>query len=121
VPKTKVKIMHQVFIENNSVDGLCELPISLQLLYRDRLKLIIGMTISKKKIEHVVTKRIVPLLELDRGSLEIIRFDDSHGNLQIRFGGSYRGSPCRETICRYVVEPVLKEEFSEIKNVEWID
>jgi Fe-S cluster biogenesis protein NfuA len=76
---------------------------------------------NKKKIETVVTKRIVPLLELDRGSLEVVRFDNSHGNLQIRFGGSYRGSPCREIVLKYIVEPVLREEFSDLNKVEWID
>ncbi len=79
------------------------------------------MTLNKKKIETIVTKRIVPLLELDRGSLEVVHLDSDSGNLQVRFGGSYRGSPCRETLLKYVVEPVLREEFADLNTVEWID
>ncbi len=79
------------------------------------------MTLNKKKIETIVTERIVPLLELDRGSLEVVHLDYDDGNLQVRFSGSYRGSPCRETLLKYVVEPVLREEFSDLNTVEWID
>jgi Fe-S cluster biogenesis protein NfuA len=87
----------------------------------DGSKQIVKMTISKKEIETIIAKRIVPLLELDHGSMEVVRFDRGQGNLQVRFGGSYRGSPCREIVLKYVVEPVLREEFSELKYIEWID
>jgi Fe-S cluster biogenesis protein NfuA len=79
------------------------------------------MTLNKKNIETILTERIVPLLELDHGSLEVVQLDYDDGNLQVRFGGSYRGSPCRETLLKYVVEPVLREEFSDLNTVEWID
>ena len=79
------------------------------------------MTISKDKIEAIIAEKIVPFVELDRGTVEIAQFDGNHGNLQVRFGGSYRGSPCRDIVFRLVVEPVLREAFAELETVEWVD
>ena len=79
------------------------------------------MTIRKEKIETIISEQIVPLIKLDRGTLEIAQFDGKHGSLQVRFGGSYRGSPCRDIVFRLVVEPVLREAFSELESIKWVD
>ncbi|MCP4600547.1 MAG: hypothetical protein GY847_08450 [Proteobacteria bacterium] len=79
-------------------------------------------TISKKKrLEAVIAQRITPLFALDQGSCELVRVDGKNGKVQVRLGGSYRGSPCRETLIKYVVEPILKKEVEDIRVVEWID
>ncbi len=79
------------------------------------------MTLTKEKIEAVLAQSVSPLLEVDGASLEIVEVDEKNKCLQIRFGGRYRGAPCRETVTRFVIEPVLKKEFPGIETVEWLD
>jgi len=75
----------------------------------------------REKIETAVAERLAPLLKTDGGSIEIARFDEATWEITVRFGGAYRGSPCRDTITKYVVEPILKKAVSEKIHVDWID
>ncbi len=77
--------------------------------------------LDKEAVEDIVTKRIRPFFELDHGSMEIVEVSGEQGRVIVRFSGVYRGSPCRETLAKYVVEPVLKKEFQSIRAVEWVD
>jgi Fe-S cluster biogenesis protein NfuA len=75
----------------------------------------------KKRVQEIVAERISPLLELDRGSVEVVKIFKNAGKIQIRMGGSYRGSPCTDTLIKYVIEPILKDEFQEVLAVELVD
>ena len=82
------------------------------------------MTIEKSiktLVEDVVANRITPLFAIDRGSLEVVEIVEKPGLVKVRFGGTYRGSPSRETLVKYVVEPVLKQEIDDIQAVELVD
>ncbi len=76
---------------------------------------------SKEKISAVAAERLAPLFALDRGRIEIVRYSRKTGCVHVRLGGSYRGSPCRGTLIQYVIAPVLKEVFTEIKSVALTD
>lgn len=75
----------------------------------------------KKKVQEVVSKRISPLTDLDRGTVEVVKVFKNSGKIQVRLAGSYRGSPCRDTLVKYVIEPILRDEFQEISQVELVD
>jgi Fe-S cluster biogenesis protein NfuA len=80
-----------------------------------------SMILNREEIAAVLTERITPLLEVDGASLELVDFDDENRRLHVRFGGAYRGSPCRETVVKHVIEPVLKQAFADLVTVEWLD
>lgn len=80
-----------------------------------------NVTIHRKNIEEAIARRLNPLFALDRGRLEIVAVDEANRTLKIRFRGAYEGSPCRETLLKYVVEPTLLEEIEGLGAVEWVD
>ena len=75
----------------------------------------------RKKIQDIVSKRVLPLIEMDSGTVEIVRIYSTKGKVQVRLGGAYFGSPCRDVLVKYVIEPILKEEIDEINDVELVD
>lgn len=75
----------------------------------------------RQQIEETVHKRVTPLFTLDRGKLEIVRVKRKEGRVKIRLGGSYAGSPCRDFLVKFLIEPILTSEFDDIHTVEWID
>ena len=76
---------------------------------------------SKARIKETLKKRVAPLMEVDRGSLETVRYVRKGGRVIVRFLGSYKGSPCRQTLAEQVVKPVLNEIFTGIKSIEFVD
>ncbi|MCP4674985.1 MAG: NifU family protein [Deltaproteobacteria bacterium] len=82
------------------------------------------MTVEKSivvRVENVVANHITPLFAIDHGSLEVVEVVKKNGLVKVRLGGTYRGSPSRETLIKYVVEPVLKQELDDIHAVELVD
>jgi len=75
----------------------------------------------RKQVEETVQQRINPLFELDNGSLEVVRVQKKSGRVQVRLAGSYGGSPCRNVLVKFVIEPILSSEFEEIQSVELVD
>jgi hypothetical protein len=41
--------------------------------------------------------------------------------VSVRFGGAYRGSPCRGVVSAFVVAPILKEAFDTDVSVDFVD
>jgi len=76
---------------------------------------------TKKNAQAVVRRRVAPLLKIDNGLVEIVRVRRKERTVEVRFGGAYRGSPCRETLVHCVIEPIFREELSDIQNVECVD
>lgn len=75
----------------------------------------------RKQIEQNLLQQINALFELDKGKLEIVRVRKGDGRVVVRLGGSYSGSPYRDFLIKFVVEPLLKAEFDSVKSVEWTD
>jgi Fe-S cluster biogenesis protein NfuA len=76
------------------------------------------MALNQSEIEEVVKTRISPILTVDGGSIEVAAFNAESRALTVRFGGTYRGSPCRGVVLKYVVWPILKQSFSELNSLE---
>jgi Fe-S cluster biogenesis protein NfuA len=72
-------------------------------------------------VNDIVHQRIAPLIAVDGGRIEVVGVDDEEGIVAVRFGGSYRGSPCQGVVLKYVVEPLLKEKISELESVVMVD
>jgi Fe-S cluster biogenesis protein NfuA len=77
--------------------------------------------LEEEKIAQFINDRITPFAELDGGRVELVHVEQEKSRIVVRFAGSYKGAPCREIIHKYVVEPALKREFSDLVDVTWID
>ena len=77
--------------------------------------------LDDKRVSEVVSHRIAPLLQVDRGTVEVVKIFKRSGKIQVRLAGAYLGSPCRDTVVKHVIEPILKNEFREISLVELVD
>ena len=76
---------------------------------------------TKTRILETLERRIAPLMAVDDGSIEMVRYIRKGGRVLVRFCGAYRGSPCRKALADYMVKPVLEETFIGIKVVEYVD
>lgn len=79
------------------------------------------MTLNKSSVDELVEAKISPILRVDGGTLEVISVDPDAHAVTLRFGGAYRGSPCRSIVLAEVVLPMLKEVFEELEKVEMAD
>lgn len=68
----------------------------------------------KDKIEQALEK-IRPFLQRDGGDVEFIDYED--GVVKVRLQGACSGCPGAQMTLKAVIEKILKEEFSEIKEV----
>ena len=79
------------------------------------------MLLSKSEVEALAAARIAPILKVDGGSVEVVSVEPSTRSVTVRFGGAYRGNPCRGVVLEYVVRPILQECFGEISRLEIAD
>lgn len=79
------------------------------------------MKIDSSEIQYLIEKRISPLVALDGAEIELLSVNDEEKVVTIRFGGKYRGSPCRDTVLNYVVLPILKQEIDASIRVKMAD
>lgn len=79
------------------------------------------MTLDKSKIEELVATRIAPIVRVDGGSIEVVEVDAESRRAALRFGGAYRGNPCRGIVLEHVVRPILEECFDELEKIEIAD
>jgi Fe-S cluster biogenesis protein NfuA len=79
------------------------------------------MSLNRIEIEEIVKTRIAPILRIDGGTIEVTMPSADSLVLKVRFGGTYRGSPCRGVVLKSVVFPVLKQSFCELENLELAD
>jgi Fe-S cluster biogenesis protein NfuA len=79
------------------------------------------MSLNQVEIEEIVKARIAPILRIDGGTIEVTMPSGDSLVLKVRFGGTYRGSPCRGVVLKYVVFPVLKQAFCELESLELAD
>ncbi len=79
------------------------------------------MRLDRKIIDEVIQERISPLIAVDGGRIELVDIDETGGAVRVRFGGTYRGSPCQGIVLKYVVEPLLREAISEDVSALMVD
>ena len=78
-------------------------------------------SIDNQSVLKVIEERISPLLAVDGGKIELISINDEKGGVTVRFGGTYRGSPCRLIVLNWVVKPILNETLNMTINVDMAD
>jgi Fe-S cluster biogenesis protein NfuA len=81
----------------------------------------VTMSLNRKEIDEIVNTRIASILRVDGGSIEVTALNEDSRVLTVRFGGTYRGSPCRGIVLRYIVLPILKQSFGELDSLEMAD
>ncbi len=70
-----------------------------------------------KTIEKVLTDVVRPRLAMHAGGIDFVSFDDSDGNLTLRFTGMCKGCPMLEMTMKMGVESVLMDSVPEIKQI----
>ncbi len=90
-------------------------------LKKKKFERVSRMSLNQSEIEEVIKTRVAPILRLDGGSIEVAAFNADSRALTVRFGGAYRGSPCRGVVLRHVVLPILKQSFGELETLEMED
>lgn len=79
------------------------------------------MTLNKSNVEELIETKILPILRVDGGTVEVVAVDPDEHGVTLRFGGTYRGSPCRGVVLSEVIGPMLKEVFEELTAIEMAD
>ena len=79
------------------------------------------MKIDDKSVQAVIDERIVPLIAVDGGRIELIAVDDEAQCVTVRFGGTYRGNPCRGVVVDFVVAPIIKNAFEGPITIKMVD
>ena len=80
-----------------------------------------AVSLDKKAIDEIVSELIAPVIAVDGGSIEVVNVDEDEKRIAVRFGGTYRGSPCQGVVLKHIVEPVLKNQLSSLTSVEMVD
>ena len=79
------------------------------------------LSIDSSAVQELIEERISPLIAVDGAEIELISVDDDENLVTIRFGGSYRGSPCRGIVLDFVVIPILNQALGESVQVKIAD
>jgi Fe-S cluster biogenesis protein NfuA len=79
------------------------------------------MILNKSEIDELVATRIAPIVRVDGGDVEVAEVDLEECRVALRFGGSYRGNPCRGVVLEHVVRPILQECFDNLEKIEIAD
>ncbi|MCG8483549.1 MAG: NifU family protein [Clostridia bacterium] len=66
------------------------------------------------KIKQALEK-VRPFLQRDGGDVEFVDYED--GIVKVRLQGACSGCPGAQMTLKAVIEKILKEEFSEVKEV----
>ncbi len=79
------------------------------------------MTLDRSALDEIIKTQINPLLRVDGGTVEVVSTDGETRTIALRFGGTYRGSPCRGVVLNHVVIPILNGFFDETIAIEMVD
>ena len=60
-------------------------------------------------------EKVRPLLQRDGGDVEFVSYED--GIVKVKFQGACSGCPGAQMTLKMVIEKMLKEQFSEVKEV----
>lgn len=72
-------------------------------------------------IEQILDTEIRPILKNDGGDIELVEVNEEQGIISLRFLGVCRGCPMAKITFQDIVEKVLKEKVSVIKEIKLID
>ena len=73
---------------------------------------------NKETIQEFINENVNPGLAMHGGSLTAREFDAETGVLYVILGGGCQGCAGAKQTMMYAVDSMLKEEFSEIKEIQ---
>ncbi len=79
------------------------------------------LSIDISAVQALIEEQISPLFAVDGAQIELLSISDSENTVSVRFGGSYRGSPCRNIVLNYVVIPILQAGLDQAVDVKLMD
>ena len=73
---------------------------------------------TKEKIQEYIDENINPGLAMHGGYLTAHDYDEGLGILYVIMGGGCQGCSAASATLKYSIDLMLKEEFSEIKEIQ---
>ena len=73
---------------------------------------------NKETIQEFINENINPGLEMHGGFLTVQDYDKGLGILYVIMGGGCQGCSGAQQTMMYAVDQMLKEEFSDIKEIQ---
>ncbi len=73
---------------------------------------------TKEKVQLFINENINPGLEMHGGYLTVHKYDEVDGTLYVIMGGGCQGCSAANETLKYSIDLMLKEEFSEIKEIQ---
>jgi Fe-S cluster biogenesis protein NfuA len=70
----------------------------------------------KEEINNVLKKEVEPLVAQDGGGVEFVDF--KNGVVTVKLEGACSGCPMSEMTLKGMIEKILKEKISEVKEVK---
>ena len=77
-----------------------------------------GFNMGKEAIQEFINENINPGLEMHGGFLTAHDYDEGLGILYVIMGGGCQGCSAANETLKYSIDMMLKEEFSEIKEIQ---
>lgn len=74
---------------------------------------------SKEKLNKILDG-IRPALERDGGNLELVKFDEKNGVVEISFQGACAHCPLADVTLHHLIEAEVRAQMPEIKTVKAI-
>ena len=72
---------------------------------------------SRRKVLDKILNDIRPALERDGGNLELVKFDEKKGIVEIAFQGACAHCPLADVTLNHLIEAEIKAKMPEIKIV----
>lgn len=74
------------------------------------------MTEIEQQIERVL-EQVRPVLRMDGGGIELVKFDELTGAVHVRLRGACAGCPMSEITLKMGIEAVLQNALPQVKEV----
>jgi Fe-S cluster biogenesis protein NfuA len=71
----------------------------------------------KEKIEKVLNEKVRPMLQMEGGDVEFVKYDERRKQVQVRLIGACAGCPGAQMTLQSGIETALKEAIPEIDSV----
>lgn len=75
---------------------------------------------SRRKVLDKILDEIRPALERDGGNLELVKFDEKNGVVEISFQGACAHCPLADVTLNHLIEAEIRAQMPEIKTVRAI-
>ena len=75
---------------------------------------------KKEDIEKVLKEQVRPILGEHGGSVEVVDVDEERGRVVLKMVSACASCPMAMQTMRNLIEPILRENFPDIQQVETV-